>query len=281
MESGNFQHKIDDWNNCVARYPFSDLNWSVYEHEQVRCGDQCYLVRVGSTNTGVVLKGKFISEPKRGNDWSGKNRITYYCDIMIQNIANADIAPFITTKELQDNIPSFEWTKGHSGRLLTCEEANQLEQLWDEYSKRNAAIIEQQRKQFDLCIEKSIVHKIKGFNYLIDYFKSYWENTYQENPDCIYKLGCYHDTCNLEFKCDYDKGQFTLKYMLQEAVLPIICSNLCEVKMNLYSCSSYMDWFRIYSLDEEHLCLEANGIEVICKKYVLEKPKNMKRIIIP
>ncbi len=265
--------KIDDWNNCVARFPFADFNWSVYEHEQVRYGDQCYLVRVGSTNTGVVLKGTFISEPQKGDDWSGKNRITYYCDIMIQNITNTDLAPFITTKELQDNIPSFEWTKGHSGRLLNDKEAYQLEQLWDEYSKRNAAIIKQQKKLSSYCIDKSIVHKIKGFDNLVDYFKTYKNRDYKKDVECVYKHTSYNDSWNYGFNCNYDTEKFTLKLVLHKAIISITCSQIEDLNIHYDNPYFYTNYLIIYSIDEYRLRVETNDISITCKKISISKPK--------
>lgn len=41
--------------------------------------------------------------------------------------------PIISTEQLQKAIPDFEWRRGHSGTLLTEDQAQRLEKLFAEY----------------------------------------------------------------------------------------------------------------------------------------------------
>ena len=52
-------------------------------------------------------------------------------------IINPDEAPMLTTAELQEAVPSFDWTGGHSGRILTTKEAIAVEQLWNTFIEKN------------------------------------------------------------------------------------------------------------------------------------------------
>ena len=52
-------------------------------------------------------------------------------------ILNPDTAPMLTTEELMKAIPSFDWTGGHSGRILSKEEATKLEELWSKFLKEH------------------------------------------------------------------------------------------------------------------------------------------------
>ena len=52
------------------------LNWSVWEHEKVHCGDRFFMLRVGKGKTGVVMSGRIVSDPYHDEDWSGKGRRT-------------------------------------------------------------------------------------------------------------------------------------------------------------------------------------------------------------
>ena len=64
-------------------------------------------------------------------------------------IVNPEVQAIITTEQLQDAIPDFEWRKGHSGQLLNSEQAKKLEKLFADYIQKmldvddetNAAII--------------------------------------------------------------------------------------------------------------------------------------------
>lgn len=108
-------------------------NWSIWEHEQAECGDRFFMVRVGEGNTGIVMSGIFISEPYESEDWSGKGRQTFYMDLDIEAQIDSDTTPIITTDELMQALPGFDWTGGHSGRLLSDEMGIQLEKLWLDY----------------------------------------------------------------------------------------------------------------------------------------------------
>ena len=48
-----------------------------------------------------------------------------------------DTAPMLTTEELMKAIPTFDWTGGHSGRILSKENAMKLEGLWSKYLKKH------------------------------------------------------------------------------------------------------------------------------------------------
>lgn len=108
-------------------------NWSVWEHEKAEDGDRFFMVRVGKQNTGIVMAGYFISEPYQDEDWSGKHRPTFYMDLDIHTQVDSDYVPVLSTSFLMKKLPGFDWTGGHSGRLLNQELAEQLEELWKEY----------------------------------------------------------------------------------------------------------------------------------------------------
>ena len=273
--------KLDNWAGIVNHFPFDELSWSVWEHEKVVHYDRFYMVRVGYGYTGIVMKGYFCSSPKRGDDWSNKGRDVYYCNLNIQHILDPEIHSIITTEELQKEIPTFDWTSGHSGRVLAEDEANKLDALWDKFATANPTLVEQQNYLRDFCIEKAAAEKIVGFEYLVNYFKEYLAHTRPFNPDCVYMKSYYHDTCNLGFSCDYNSSEFRLRYILQEAVLPIVCKKLHKLEMNLDDGSSFMDWFRISLINGKYFKLEANGIEVICDEIHFEQVEEYTEEYVP
>lgn len=55
----------------------------------------------------------------------------------LSHIIHPDKASLVlTTDALSAAIPSFNWNEGHSGEMLTDEEAILLNGLWEEYVKR-------------------------------------------------------------------------------------------------------------------------------------------------
>lgn len=125
--------KKEEFNEMISADEYPELNWSVWDWREAEEGDRFFMVRVGEGNTGIVLAGHFESDPWQGEDWSGKGREVYYVDLYMDSIIDSDRAAYITTEQLTDAIPEFDWTGGHSGRLVTPEVALKLEMLWMQY----------------------------------------------------------------------------------------------------------------------------------------------------
>lgn len=134
--------KLSDHKETISTMLSGICNWSVWECDKANIGDKFYLVRCGSGKTGIVMSGIFDSHPYGGRDWSGKGRRVFYMDRSPNVILDPDLAPMITTAELEQAIPTFDWKGGHSGRLLSQDEAKILEKLW-------AKFIEDHRKDVD------------------------------------------------------------------------------------------------------------------------------------
>ena len=139
------------WNPEISSYTIERLrddlhscthvnNWSVWEHDKAHKGDRFFMVRCGKGKTGICMSGRFRSEPYRGEDWSGKGREVYYMDLRADTVIDPDILPILPTELLAKKIPSFDWTGGHSGRLLPAKDAKKLERLWKKFLENNDAI---------------------------------------------------------------------------------------------------------------------------------------------
>ncbi len=123
------------------------MNWSVWEYGKVHKGDTCFLLKVGYGQTGIVARGVITSEPYSGEDWSWRNRPTMYCDFDFEVMINPDAFPLLTSAELSEAIPEFDWFGGHSGMVLTEGQGEKLEQLWQNYMQRQAADFEKASDQ--------------------------------------------------------------------------------------------------------------------------------------
>ena len=129
---------LEDHNESIPNIMTENYNWSVWEYEKAKKGDRFVMVRCGEGKTGIVMSGIFDSNPYQGEDWSGKGRKVFYMDMEPNFIADPEEAKIITTDELQKAIPSFDWSGGHSGRLLNDEQARQLEVLLGKYLEQFA-----------------------------------------------------------------------------------------------------------------------------------------------
>ena len=122
---------MDRYRNAIDEYPEGFcMDWSIYEWEEAHKGDRYYMVRVGEGNTGIVFLGQFLSEPYEGEDWAGKGKKRHYVDIECVFATDPEERPLLTIDELQAILPEIDWIKGHSGQLLTEEQAEKLDELW-------------------------------------------------------------------------------------------------------------------------------------------------------
>ena len=126
--------KMEDHLNDIPNLLTAGFSWSVYDYKEAKKGDRFVMVRCGEGKTGIVMSGIFDSNPYQAGDWSGKGRKVFYMEMKPNFIADPErLENLITTEELQEAIPSFDWQGGHSGRLLSEEQARKLEAILAAY----------------------------------------------------------------------------------------------------------------------------------------------------
>ena len=52
-----------DFQHDFARMEYGDFEWQLEDNDDVRSGDNFYMVKTGSGNCGVVMKGFFLTDP--------------------------------------------------------------------------------------------------------------------------------------------------------------------------------------------------------------------------
>ena len=108
------------------------MNWSIYEWQEARRGDLFYMMRTGDDKSGIAFNGLFISDPYPADDWAGSNKRRMYVDMVCTNSMEPEGAPLLSLEELQAAIPDYDWSKGHSGELLSEEITTPLDEMWGE-----------------------------------------------------------------------------------------------------------------------------------------------------
>ena len=128
--------KMEAYKDALSTYPDGfGMDWSVYEWEEAQKGDRYYMLRVGEGNTGIVFSGEFTSDPYQGGDWAGKGKIRHYVDITCEDALDPELRPYATIEELEEAIPEIDWRKGHSGQLLTEEQADKIGEIISSHIK--------------------------------------------------------------------------------------------------------------------------------------------------
>jgi hypothetical protein len=136
FSSYTMSHYLEDITDCNCGCS-PDFDWSVWDYEKIHKGDRFYWLKLGNGGVGIVGRGTITSEPHVGEDWSGNGRKTYYVDFEPELLINPDTLPILTSSELGERIPDFDWTKGHSGAVLNRAQAERLDKEWDNFVAEN------------------------------------------------------------------------------------------------------------------------------------------------
>ena len=143
------------WNTDISNYKLSEFedamedffdegfyyDWSIWDYQKAHIGDRFYMIRTGEGKNGVVMRGTIIGTPYPDEDWSGKGRKVFYIRMSLTNMIHPERTPLLlTTDELTEAIPDFNWKGGHSGEILSDAQADKLEEVWKDYIERTHAI---------------------------------------------------------------------------------------------------------------------------------------------
>lgn len=136
------------WNTDISNYKMSEFedamedfndegfyyDWSIWDYQKAHLGDRFYMIRTGNGKNGIVMRGTIIGAPYPDEDWSGKGRKVYYIRMALTHMIHPDKTPcLLTTEELTNEIPDFDWNNGHSGELLSDIQATKLEEAWNDF----------------------------------------------------------------------------------------------------------------------------------------------------
>jgi hypothetical protein len=131
---------MEEYQVKLMEIEYDSFNWSVYEHEGASCGDRCFMVHCGEGNTGICMSGYFATDPFKDEDWADESKERYYVDTDPDVMINPDTLPILTSQELSNEMPDFDWSKGHSGVVLNEQQSTSVEILWKNFIERNQTL---------------------------------------------------------------------------------------------------------------------------------------------
>lgn len=108
------------WGNDKALY------WNVYDWKSVEYMDLFVMVQVGKGKTGIVGCGYLHSYPlqnEKPDGTLGRTRFFKLSYLFMQDPAKSNI---LSGEELCSAVPEVDWMHGHSGELLSTENAEKL-----------------------------------------------------------------------------------------------------------------------------------------------------------
>ena len=116
-----------------------DLNWSVWDWQEVMHRDLYVMMKVGEENSGIVWGGFFGGFPYQYENMDGKPGGRYYFDTNVQFMHRIERTRILSSDKLYKAVPNVDWLHGHSGELLSVGDAEKLGLfLVDELRKVNS-----------------------------------------------------------------------------------------------------------------------------------------------
>ena len=250
----------------------SNFNWSVWDYEQIHEIDKFYWLKVGQHGqVGIVGTGTITSEPYTGEDWSGNGRQTYYVEYEAEMLLNPDAMPILTAEKLQEAIPDFEWTGGHSGMVLTDEQATKLDALWNDFVKENNETFEkaqnlgrgdsdlifikgeeEEQEEDDFLEEDEQDAENEDMALIVSNAESgIWSEEIRDLVDGFDEIngtvGSFHDSELLSVSIDHDTRTAIMKFHMMNGVnlfLTLLFEKVEEYEFNAYDLSyaTYLDF---------------------------------------
>lgn len=129
-------HTLKDFEQCLDCYCPDRFyyEWSIFDYNKAISGDRVFMVKTGSGTHGIVLAGYIEGFPCLDEDRVGQNGTTYYVRIRVEKLLHPDNTPdLLTTDQLAQAIPDFNWENGHSGEILSVSQAEKMEKLWEDF----------------------------------------------------------------------------------------------------------------------------------------------------
>lgn len=119
----------DEFSQLQGKKPFDrahPLDWNVWDWKDVMHRDLFVMMMVGQKHNGIVWGGFFDGYPYQYEDKDGNplKSVFFKTDAMyMHRIEHTNI---LSAEKLMEAIPEVDWLHGHSGELLSVENAEKL-----------------------------------------------------------------------------------------------------------------------------------------------------------
>lgn len=193
------------WNPAISSFTMDDFyvcyngkgdvdNWSFHEHEDVKPRDIFYMIRCGEGKTGIVMRGEISSSCYEDEDWSPQKRKHIFYANLDENVLvdSENYAVMLTPEFLSKYMPDFNWFGGHSGRKLSKEYAEQLDDIWLKYIDENPQLFADGHIKFCPYQEPLLTEKMQ---------ETLWRKLPEECEICGYS---YTKAFGKEFTAEFD-----------------------------------------------------------------------------
>lgn len=94
-------------------------------------GDRAYLLRVGTSDRGIVASASIVGEIEQAPHWNGSGRIANIVDVGFDVVVSPE--QVLATRLLREEFPDQHWSPQGSGTMVKQHIVDDLEQFWADH----------------------------------------------------------------------------------------------------------------------------------------------------
>ncbi|MBR3578705.1 MAG: hypothetical protein IKN98_07980 [Bacteroidales bacterium] len=231
-------------NDDYYRIPY----WTVHQPDGIVQDVIFYMLRIGKKDKEIVMKGRFRSAPNPDLYWRGNGPRRYWVELLVEQLIHPVIGPTLGKDQLSAAIPAVNWEDTPLEMMLTEEESEKLEQLWEQHVELHSTDFQNPRKvrhiqeEYDkLGIGERARTKIKGVEKLSEFMDNGM---------------CFHDGVVQKMEYDRDKNELQLlidtycipygSQIKSTYLIPFHFKDVVEIKLDMEPYNDYIWHTRIY-----------------------------------
>ena len=222
--------------------------WPIHCPDEIYQGVIFYILRIGKKRRDIMMKGKFRSAPSPDLYWNGTGQRRYWAELAIEQFIHPVIGPTLGIDKLSAAIPTVNWEDSYFEMILTKDESDKLEQLWEQHVKLHSTDFQNPRKvrhiqeEYDkLGIGERAKTKIKGVENLSEFM-------------------CLHDAVVRKMEYDRDKNELQLlvdtycipygSQIKSTYLIPFHFKDVVEIKLDMGPYNDHIWHTRIYQYNK-------------------------------
>jgi hypothetical protein len=172
-------------------------DWSCGKRKHMLPGEPFFFLRQGPEPRGIFGFGHVAGTPWEGVHWEDSRKRAQYGDILIEDLVDPAIEPFLDARDLKRQIPEGNWEPFSSGQCLAPEAATKLTKLWRQFraGKRLvlAAAVDDQAAYEGELKRRYVIHRRREAALrqakLLEFRESHGGRLFCEVPGCYFDFG--------------------------------------------------------------------------------------------
>jgi len=121
-----FDFYFSHYKNNLPLDPEDKFDWSVWNWREVMHRDLFIMMQVGQEVNGIVWGGFLGGYPYQYKREDGTLTKSYFFETIVMYMNRIEKTGLMTAEKLIQVIPEVDWLHGHSGEMLTIENAEKL-----------------------------------------------------------------------------------------------------------------------------------------------------------